>query len=153
MAVKVNFYENVSDNRCLHKNIIQVSQADILCDIYEPCDILNPVLIVDIDQLDYANVNYCIIEEFNRRYFITSVVPTSAKRLELTCHVDVLSTYEEQIRDCELIAARSTNNVNYYLHDDLRYFNSYVVNQYIDVGTDIGAPSSLILITIGKGDT
>jgi hypothetical protein len=58
-----------------------------------------------------------------------------------------------------LIAARSTNNVNYYLHDDLRIFNTYALNQYIDVkggdvpNGDIGAPSTLILMTLGKGDT
>ena len=158
MAITVNFYQNVSDNRCLEKTIIPVKE-NVSCDIYDPCDISDPILLIDIGTIEPAIVNYCIIGDFSRRYFITDIVPMSAKRLELHCHVDVLSTYQDYIRDCPLIAARSTNLPNYYLHDDMRLFNSYALNQYIDVkggdvpNGDIGAPSTLVLMTIGKGNT
>lgn len=156
MAITVSFYKNESDNRCMDKTLIEVVE-NISCDIYDPTDVVNPVLVIDTNTIDPAVVNYCSIFEFSRQYFITDIIPTSAERLEIHCHVDVLSTYQDKIRDCPLIAARSTNMPNYYLHDDMRLFNSYALNQYIDIGStevpqgDIGAPSTLILMTIGAG--
>ena len=150
MAITVKFYQNLSDNRCMDKELIPLGR-ELTCDVYEPINYLNPTFTIDINNFN-QDANYCIIDEFNRKYFIRSVVPFSAKRLLITCHVDVLSTYEDEIRNCPLIAARSTNNVNYYLEDSLRLFNSYSKNQYLYINgtrtdSDLGAPGSLILIT------
>lgn len=156
--ISVQFYNNLSDNRCMEKTLTPIGEP-VLCDIYSLTDVIDPVLVVDMDKVDITNCNYCIIAGFNRNYFITSIVPTSAKSCEVTCHVDVLTTYKEDIRNCPLIAARSTNLPNYYLHDDLRIFNTYSINQYIDVkggdvaNGDIGAPSTLILMTLGAGES
>ena len=158
MAITVNFFQNLSDNRCMEKDLIPLGR-ELSCDVYDEKDVLDPVLIIDKNAFDIEHMNYCTITEFGRKYFITDVVPTAAETLMVSCHVDVLSTYAEDIRNCPLIAARSTNNVNYFLHDDMRLFNSYALNQYIDVdggdvpNGDIGAPSTLILMTLGKGNT
>lgn len=149
--ISVQFYNNLSDNRCMEKILIPVGDP-VLCDIYQSTDVMNPVLLVDIDKIDITGCNYCIISGFNRNYFIRSIVPTSAKRVQVVCHVDVLSTYKDEIRDCPLIAARSTNNVNYYLEDTMRLFNTYSKNQYLyingtEADSDLGVPSNLILIT------
>lgn len=147
MSISVNFYQNLSDNRYMDKNI-QLLQENVSCDIYEPCDRLNPQLIIDKDLIDLVTCNYCVIPEFGRKYFITDIVPQAGNLVTLNCHVDVLGTYSDEIKHCQLIAARSSNQPNYYLQDDMRIFNTYTYNQYIDIGQDIGAPSSLILITI-----
>lgn len=147
MSISVSFYNNLSDNRYLTKNLTQIAE-NITCDIYNPTEIIDPTLLIDIDVVDFAIVNYCIIAGFNRKYFITNVSPVSGKRLAVQCHVDVLGTYDEELRQCPLIAARSSNQPNYYLQDDMRIFNTYTYNQYIDIGTDIGAPSQLVIITI-----
>lgn len=149
MAITVSFYTNKSDNRCLTKQLVPVTAGqNLTCDIYDPCDRLNPVLLIDKDKIDLVDTNYCIIPEFGRRYFITNIAGGAGNRTEIHCHVDVLGTYDEYIRDCPLIAARSTNNVNYYLSDENRIFNSYPLNQYISVGSDIGAPENLVIITV-----
>ena len=158
MAITVNFFQNLSDNRCMDKVLIPLGR-ELSCDIYEPDEVLNPILLIEKNSFDIEHMNYCIIPEFGRNYFITNVVPREAKSLEVHCHVDVLTTYNEDLRNCKLIAARSTNLPNYYLHDDMRLFNAYALNQYVDVkggdvsNGDIGAPSTLILMTLGKGDT
>lgn len=152
MAITVNFFQNESDNRCMDKVLIPLGR-ELKCDVYDEKDVLNPILTIDKNEFDIEHMNYCIITEFGRNYFITDVVPTAAETLMISCHVDVLTTYQEDLRNCKLIAARSTNLPNYYLHDELRLFNSYALNQYIDIGSDIGEPEVLNLITVGKGHT
>lgn len=93
------------------------------------------------------------IPEFGRKYFITNIVGEAGNKVSVYGHVDVLSTYDAQIRNCPLIAARSTNQYNFYLHDDKRIYNTYIENQYISIGDDIGKPSMVYLITLGQGET
>ena len=124
MAITVTLYKNKSDSRCMQKDLEQL--IELSCDVFNPCDRLNPTLVVDKNQIDWVDTNYCWIDEFERYYFITDITATRGNKVEVQCHVDVLMTYDSQIRDCPLIAARSTNNVNYYLQDEQRLFNSYV---------------------------
>lgn len=149
MSITVSFYRNNSDNRYLTKDLSLLAE-DINCSIYMPCDRLNPVLILDKDTVQnvLTQCNYCTIQEFGRKYFITDISGAAGNRVELNCHVDVLGTYDEEIRECPIVAARSSNQANYYLQDDMRIFNTYTYNQYVDIGNDIGAPSQLIVITI-----
>jgi hypothetical protein len=149
MAITVNFYTNKSDNRCLTKNLESIVGAqNVSCDVYQPCDRLDPILIIDRDRFDISTVNYCEILEFGRKYFITGVEGKAGNKVHMSCHVDVLGTYDKDLRNCPLIAARSTNNVNYYLHDDMRLFNTYAYNQYIEIGGIIGDPIELVINTL-----
>lgn len=156
MGITVSFYSNTSDNRCLTKDLTLINSAT--CDVYEPCDRLNPVLTLDANTIDGTDVNgivscnYCAIPEFGRWYFIENIVSERGKKIEIYCHVDVLETYREQIKQCECIADRSSSNYNTYLSDDMRCINSYVENQYIDIGS-IGIPDCTVLFTIGPGET
>lgn len=150
MSISVSFYNNLSDNRDMNKTLAPIGEEPVVCQIYEPCDVLNPILLVDIDNIDIANTNYCIIAGFARNYFITNIVPDNAKRVKLYCHVDVLSTYDEYIRSCPVIAARSSNQPNYFLEDNMRLFNAYVKNQYINIGNKIGYPDTTIVITLSN---
>lgn len=149
MSITVSFYRNNSDNRYLTKDLSLLAE-DINCSVYMPCDRLNPILILDKDTVQnvLTQCNYCTIQEFGRKYFITDISGAAGNKVELNCHVDVLGTYDEEIRECPVVAARSSNQANYYLQDDMRIFNTYTYNQYVDIGNDIGAPSQLIVITI-----
>lgn len=148
MAIQVSFYNNRSDNRDMIKDL-DVINENVVCDIYEPCDVINPILLVDKSTIDPISLtNYCKIPSFNRDYFITNIIPDNAHRVKLYCHVDVLSTYQPQLIDCPLIAARSSNQPNYFLEDNMRLFNTYVYNQYIDIGERIGYPDTVTLITL-----
>lgn len=149
MSITVSFYTNKSDNRYLTKDLSLLAE-DIQCSVYLPCDRLNPILILDKDTIQnvLTECNYCTIPEFGRKYFITDISGAAGNKVQLACHVDVLGTYDEEIRYCPIVAARSSNQPNYYLQDDMRIFNTYTYNQYIDIGTDIGAPSQLVVITI-----
>ena len=153
MGITVSFFSNTSDNRCLTKDLTLINSCT--CDVYEPCDRLNPILTLDGGTISNEDVNgivscnYCQIPEFGRSYFITNIVSERGKKVIINCHVDVLETYKDQIKECECIAARSSSNYNPYLTDSLRLANAYVENQYINIG-NLGKPTRAILFTLGK---
>ena len=155
MGITVSFYSNTSDNRCLTKNLTLINSA--ICNVYEPCDRLNPVLTLDGGTISNEDVNgivscnYCVIPEFGRSYFITNIISERGKKVIINCHVDVLETYKDQIKELNCIAARSSSNYNPYLTDAMRLANAYVENQYIKID-DLGMPDRVVLFTIGSPD-
>ena len=151
MAIQVRFGTTTSDDRKLTKTV-QWKQNLFNCDVYVPTDRINPVIIVDTSKVNLDGTNYMEIPEFGRKYFITSIVGDTGHSVSVSGHVDVLGTYDAAIRACPCIAARSSSHVNAYLQDNARLFNTYTWNQYITLG-DIGAPSPIIIRTLGKGST
>lgn len=155
MAITVSFFSNTSDNRCLTKNLTLINSC--ICDVYEPCDRLNPVLVLDGGTINGTDINgiiscnYCAIPEFGRWYFIENIVSERGKKVIIYCHVDVLETYREQIKECECIAARSSSNYNTYLEDQLLLSDSYSANRYWNIGDPIGVCDTPVMITIGRG--
>ena len=148
MAITVSFGKTTRDTRWLDKAPTW-QHSNISCDVYGKVDRINPSIIVDSAQIDLSDCNYMSIPEFGRFYFITSITGKSAKTKIATGHVDVLHTYKDQIRQCPCIAERSTSKYNMYLADGRRLFNSYCYNDYHVIGSDIGEPDSVVLITIG----
>ena len=149
MAVNVNFGTTTKDIRWLDKAPTWAI-TNLACDIYDPVDRLNPVLVIDNNaNFDISSCNYMEIPDFGRFYWITSVDGSAGHRLTVSGHVDVLMSYKDEIRACPCIAERSTSDYNFYLQDGRRLFNSYVYNDYHTIGIDIGAPDTVVLITVG----
>lgn len=149
MSIRVRFGTTTSDDRKLTKTV-QWTTDYFDCDVYAPTDRINPAIFVDTSRVDIENTNYMEIPEFGRKYFITSIVGDIGRTITVSGHVDVLGTYDQQIRACPCIAARSSSHVNAFLQDNSRLFNTYTWNQYLSLG-DLGAPSPIIIRTLGTG--
>ena len=79
--------------------------------------IIDPVIFFEASLSDLKNCNYCTISEFGRSYFVNNIRSIRNGLIELTCHVDVLSTYKSQIRQQFAIVKRQENYWNLYLND------------------------------------
>ena len=110
----VTLYNNSSDRRVLDKNITEIAALD--CKIKGECSILNPVLIISIDSVQY---NYVYIHDFNRYYYIDDIVTLNSSLKELTCSIDVRKTYMNEIRDTSAIIARNERYFNQYIPDNM----------------------------------
>lgn len=92
MIIKIG---TTSDDRLtLTKNF---SGKEITVQIKSPCDILNPVFILSYDAA-YLTANYLYCPDFNRYYFINKAQVLTGNRIELPCNVDVLMSYNRQIK-------------------------------------------------------
>lgn len=81
--------------------------------------VVDPVILLDI--ATPANIissaNYAYIAAFGRYYFITDIVSNPNELWTVSMHVDVLMTYQTQIRAQNAIVARQQSQYNMYLDD------------------------------------
>lgn len=101
----------------------------------ESCDILNPTFILDY-QDSYTTCNYIVVSSpFNRRYFINDMKISIGKKIEISCAVDVLSTYWNGIKENEVNVVRQENLTEPYLPDpEYKTFTDFVPDNYIAKG-------------------
>lgn len=122
MSVKVDFYYNKSENNRVDKDIelVGISQQD--CFFKGSVSILKPVLLFrysnDSSANKYLSCNYIKIgSPINRYYFVDEPIIPVNKMFEIHCHVDVLMTYKDEIRENTGIILRQENQWNLYLND------------------------------------
>ena len=80
-------------------------------------DIINPVILLEADVTDLVNCNYLTIASFKRSYFVNNIKVLRTALLELSCHVDVLSSFANEIKANNAIIRRQQNVWNLYLND------------------------------------
>ena len=57
------------------------------------------------------------IGKFGRKYFVNNISSIRQGLIEISAHVDVLTTYKAKIRENRAIIKRSQGNYNLYLND------------------------------------
>lgn len=104
-----------SDKRALDKSITDIATYNGV--LKDETSIINPVIRIEADLSDIAMCNYMTIDTFGRKYFITDIKSITSDIVEISGHVDVLSTYADGIRKNTGITYRQQNNWNLYLDD------------------------------------
>lgn len=78
--------------------------------------IINPVIIVGGAEMStLRECNYMAIPEFGRSYFVTNIEALSASMVAIYAHVDVLSSFKDQLLPCRAIINRQANSPNWNL--------------------------------------
>lgn len=83
----------------------------------EGTSIIDPVIKIECDISDVIGCNYLSIPIFGRKYFVNDIRSIRNRLFEFSCHVDVLSTYADVIRENTGIIKRQENEWNLYLND------------------------------------
>ena len=83
----------------------------------EGTSIIDPVIKIECNIADVAGCNYMTIDAFGRQYFVKDIISVRNNLVEFHCHVDVLSTYKNGIRNNTGIVKRQENLWNLYLND------------------------------------
>ena len=126
MSFSIVLQRNSSENNKVDKTLTTLST--MTGTLKNETSIIDPVIIFEGSLSNLKNCNYCTISEFGRSYFVNDIRSVRNGLIELTCHVDVLSTYATAIRGNRAIIKRQENNWNLYLNDGS--FNSYQ-NPYV----------------------
>lgn len=111
--MKITIGQTSEDRRVLNKTF---SGTEITVAIMRPCDILNPIFILDYN-VNWLTCNYLYCPDFNRYYFINNLTVNTAQRIELSCSVDVLMTYRNQINNITCNVVRNENLRTPYIAD------------------------------------
>lgn len=119
MSFSITLQTNNSEKNVLDKILTDLST--VTGTLRDETSIMNPV--IRIEGSIPIHCNYMTIPEFARSYFITDIKSIRNNLYEVYGHVDVLTTYKNEIRNCEGIIARQQNNWNLYIDDGV--FKTY----------------------------
>lgn len=109
--MNLNLFQNNSDKNVMWKQI--TTKANLTGTLREGCSVMDPIIKVEgISAADIPYINYAEIVDFGRYYYITDIVLVG-KLYEIHCHIDVLMTYKDQLKNIPAVIARheTTNNV------------------------------------------
>lgn len=130
----IEFYVNQSEKNRLDKTL--VSAFNLNGELKEDCSIIDPVIKIVGDVSSMASVNYMYIPSFGRYYFINNVISINNEICEVHAHVDVLSTYKDEIRAQRAVISRQEKKWNLYLNDGVfkTYQNPYIITKAFSSG-------------------
>ena len=116
-GIALNIYLTKSQKTALSK--VLTDKIELTGTLRDPSDVLNPVIEIQASAQTIAARNYFDIPAFGRKYFITEITSNSYGLVTIHGHVDVLSTYEEDIRKLSGVVGRSENRYNLFLDDNM----------------------------------
>lgn len=120
-----NFYTINCDHRKLNKvkgTDYTVITEGVSIRIKEPCDIMNPILLLNKKAGDTSlnEANYLSIPSppFNNRYYyIDDISVMTGGMYQLSCSIDPLETYKAEINNLTAWIERSETDKNSFLED------------------------------------
>lgn len=111
--MEIQLYSMTSEKNRLGKS--KTALATITGSLRNQCNILTPSIV--IEYLPSTSFNYFYIPEFSRYYFVTNITYITNSIVEITGSVDVLDSYEQQIRANSGVIQRQENIYNLDLYD------------------------------------
>lgn len=124
--MNITLFSNSSGTNVLNKSLTQLS-GGIVGDIKDESNIVNPEIIVsNTVNANYPNFNYFYIDKFDRYYYVTDKT-TEHGRLIIHGHVDVLMSFNEEVKALNVVAERVSNRsyVDFYQVDPEISFKNY----------------------------
>lgn len=122
MAINIRFYRVLDENNKLTKTLGSYIQMNGT--LKNETDIVNPEILLEVanntitsSSDPFTTRNYVYIPSFNRYYFITDMVIVQSNLVRVKCHIDVLMSYNAQIKAMNCIMERQENKYNLFFHD------------------------------------
>lgn len=115
MAFVIQLYNNISEPERIGKALSPT--VSFTGSLKDQTSIINPTIIVDSSSVPSGN--YARIDAFGRYYFITDISSVRNNLWEIKMHVDVMQTYETQIKNTTQMIDRQEFSYNDYIQDNL----------------------------------
>lgn len=115
MAFNIVLQTNTSEKNAFTKSLTTV--ATLSGNLRQGTSIIDPVIIVQGNLSTIKAANYMTIDTFGRSYFINNMTVINNQMIEISAHVDVLSSFKTQILNNSAIVAKQEKRWNLYLND------------------------------------
>ncbi len=115
MAFNIVLQTNNSEKNRVIKNLTDI--ATVTGTLKSETSIINPVILIEGDLTNYVGCNYMSISTFERSYFINNIRSIRNGLFEVSGHVDVLSSFQTQLKTNRAIIRKQENIWNLYLND------------------------------------
>ena len=111
-------YKTKSEKTALHK-VMETGSKAYEGVLINNSNVVDPSIRLHVGADVIAKYNYMVINDFGRKYFITDITALTKDTCMVSGHVDVLSTYEEDIRKNSGVIRRATNMSHKYIDDNI----------------------------------
>lgn len=140
--MKVDFYNNQSNDNVINKTLQLITSKDIVFRV--AVNEKSPMLIVHKQVLD--GVNYVGINDFKRYYFIEHVEAYNNQLSRVFLVTDLLMTYQDKILNSEVLVTATEQPS--YLSNSLPTERTIISDKYM---SDVTLPTGTtkVLTTIG----
>lgn len=116
MSFIIKLQRNDSELNRLDKSIVDI--LTMTGELRDSTSIINPKILINATMEQVRGCNYLTIPSFNRSYFVNNINSFRTGVVELTCHVDVLSSFSAQIKANSAIISKAQDvYYNKYLND------------------------------------
>lgn len=115
----INLYVNSSDNNVVNKNLTTVF-SNVTYEFKAETSQTDPIILIDRNYWN-DSINYVYVDELKRFFFVNDVVFLTGGLIALKCHVDVLTSFKENLKKCECILERQERQANLYFNDNEFY--------------------------------
>lgn len=96
----IQLYNTFSPDNMLSKVLATDSLLELSGELTREYDVLHPVFRITANVDDAKNRNYLIVPDWNRCYYIRNFKMYRTGVLDIYCKEDVLTTYANEIRNC-----------------------------------------------------
>lgn len=158
--ITLELYRCPSDERMVSKTLNDKFEFKHIT-FKDDTSIINPVFRVGVikdntEAMDtvgwWRKFNYCYCPNLERYYFITDITYTRQGLVELSCSVDPLMSFKDDILASTQLITRQENKIQKYIPDQSLPIHSQVKTQITQFGSDVGGDTqTLLLETTGKG--
>ena len=131
MSFNIVLQTNKSEAITVEKSLDTI--ATLTGTLREQTSIIDPVFIVEADLSDLTDCNYLTVADFGRSYFVNNIENICNGLCAITCHVDVLSSFADQIKANTGIVRRAESSAAYnlYINDNslIAYQDPYILTE------------------------
>ena len=113
--MKIILYNTKSENNKINKSL--TNKKEFTGNLRQQSGVINPVVTIEAENL--SQYNYLYIEEWKRYYFIKEATCIRENMWQLSCDVDVLMSFRNDILNLNAIVDKSQNAgvYNKYIND------------------------------------
>ena len=143
-------YKTKSEKTALHK-VMETGSKAYEGVLINNSNVVDPSIRLHVGADVIAKYNYMVINDFGRKYFITDITALTKDTCMVSGHVDVLSTYENEIRANAGIVGRATNMWHKYMNDNMIKVDSrpVITTQVFKEGGYFLDNPSIALVVVG----
>lgn len=137
-----------SENNVVGKSIQVIKSVEAV--VKGDMSVESPTIIFNYDG-DISRINYVIINEFSRKYFVRNTKVLTGHRYELDCSVDVLETYKNSIKTLKAVIRKTESDAlsNMYFNDGSFVNSSKEFIYTLPFSDGFNENAEFILITAG----
>lgn len=145
--MKVIFYNNLSDNRVINKNLLQGETFE--GQARDEVSIMNPVIRFDTNSV--FKYNYAYVPEFQRYYTVDAVSAYRDGLWDVSMSVDVLMSFRAHILQLSAIVDKQSDSKNgdEYIDDGSLIADNVMFTTVYNFPDGFNDTPEIILITAG----